>query len=649
MSSGRTVTDVPRYEDLPSDVEQALVSALSSLGLPLLSVATETSPSRIEWLSAGAEALLSEAEAILGLSTAEKSEFERQLLELVTTHARTEPASSDPETMDRETVLESPNCASLPLRVTSTPFDETKSRSLVLLADLRARRLAERAYRRAEERFERLVETLASGVWILRSGRIIYANRAGAELLAADRNLLVGVAFAELCEPEDQGVFLENLGRVSKGESVSPLEYRLRARDQRQLIVEMSTVALEYDGGQAVLAFGRDVTLRKRAEQGQLRADRLSALGLLAGGMAHALNNPLTYVLLNLEHVARHLPSLASDRLAVTDVVARLEEAREGAERMATIVKRMRGFARTEETASRVLDVRSVIESVVELIGHELHHRGKLTMRFDAMPQVIANQSKLEQICLGLLLFAAEMLPDDVSRRPEVRLSLGVDERHFAVLEVVCEGCTMEDGEIERLLDPFAQSDESRAAGFGLSVCRGLVEQLGGTLVAHAFPGNGLLLRTSLPCIQASRAKESSVPRSERPSVAPSAMGRGRILVVDDDPGIGKALRLLFEDEHDVTCFVDPQEALRELLRDAGYDLVFCDLMMPKLSGMDLYQVLRFNRPGYESRMVFMTGGAFTAAARAFLAQVTNARIEKPFNVQALRFLLKQRIRRERT
>ncbi|MGC4065669.1 MAG: response regulator [Polyangiaceae bacterium] len=641
------MTDVPPYEELPNDVEQALLSALESLGLPLLSVSTETGMGRIEWLSAGAEALLSDAEAMMGLSTAERSEFERQLLGVATPRDTSHADVPESDTIDRETVLESPKASSLPLRITSTPFDETKTRSLVLLADLRGRRLAEAAYRRAEERFERLVETLASGVWILRSGRIIYANHAGAELLAADRNLLVGVAFTELCEPEDQAVFLENLERVSRGESVSALEYRLRARDQRQLVVEMSTVALEYDGGQAVLAFGRDVTLRKRAEQGQLRADRLSALGLLAGGMAHALNNPLTYVLLNLEHVARYLPSLASDKLAVADVMARLEEAREGAERMATIVKRMRGFARTEESASRVLDVRSVVEAVVELIGHELHHRGKLTMRFDAMPQVMANQSKLEQICLGLLLFAAEMLPDDVSRRPEVRLSLGVDERHFALLEVVCEGCTIEESEIERLLDPFTQSEESRAAGFGLSVCRGLVEQLGGTLIARAFPGNGLLLRTCLPCVPSSRVPESTVPRSSRPSVAPSTVGRGRILLVDDDPGIGKGLRLLLEDEHDVTCFEDPQEALRELLRDSGYDLIFCDLMMPKLSGMDLYQVLRFNRPGYETRMVFMSGGAFTAAARAFLSQVTNARIEKPFNVQALRSLLKQRIRRD--
>jgi CheY-like chemotaxis protein len=102
----------------------------------------------------------------------------------------------------------------------------------------------------------------------------------------------------------------------------------------------------------------------------------------------------------------------------------------------------------------------------------------------------------------------------------------------------------------------------------------------------------------------------------------------------------------LLEGEHDVTCLEDPQEALRELLRDTGYDLVLCDLMMPKLSGMDIFQVLRFNRPGYEAKMVFMTGGAFTVAARNFLTQVPTQHIEKPFNLRVLQRLLKRFIRR---
>ena len=101
---------------------------------------------------------------------------------------------------------------------------------------------------------------------------------------------------------------------------------------------------------------------------------------------------------------------------------------------------------------------------------------------------------------------------------------------------------------------------------------------------------------------------------------------------------------MMLEEDHDVTCYTSPREALRRLLQDQGFDLVFCDLMMPELTGMDIYQVLRFNRPGYEARLVFMTGGAFTASAKRFLAQVPNPRIEKPFNLRALQRMVQRSI-----
>jgi nitrogen-specific signal transduction histidine kinase len=396
----------------------------------------------------------------------------------------------------------------------------------------------------------------------------------------------------------------------------------------------------------AVLSFGRDVTLRKRAERSRLQADRLSALGLLAGGMAHALNNPLTYVVLNLDHVQRRLPLLAYDSAELADMMARLAEAREGAERMATIVRRMRNFARADESSTRPLDLRHVLESVVELVGHEVHHRGRLTTHFENVPQVVANESKLEQICLGLLLFAAQMLPDDAPLRHAVRLNLESDERHFAVLEIVCEGCELDASMVEQLFDPFAQGGESSPKGFGLSVCSSLIEQLGGHLVAEPLPGTGLLLRTTIPCLSVPRPSESSLTSRPPSSVPGLRRGRARLLLVDDDPGVGKALHQLLEGEHDVKCFESPQAALQELLNERGYDLVFCDLMMPKLSGMDLFEVLRYNRPGYEAKLVFMTGGAFTPAATRFLAQVPNQRIEKPFSLSILQRLIQRALRK---
>ena len=149
------------------------------------------------------------------------------------------------------------------------------------------------------------------------------------------------------------------------GNQLPPFECRVSQPDGHTRLVELSGVvfnALE----DSIIACGRDVTERKRSEASLLQADRLASLGMLAGGMAHSLNNPLTYVLLNLDHLAKKLPLLAGDKTQISDSLARLTEAREGAERMASIVKRMRNLARTDDSEIRAVNLGSVLESVVE-------------------------------------------------------------------------------------------------------------------------------------------------------------------------------------------------------------------------------------------------------------------------------------------
>ena len=397
-----------------------------------------------------------------------------------------------------------------------------------------------------------------------------------------------------------------------------------------------------------MLLFGRDVTERKRSEANLLQSDRLASLGMLAGGMAHSLNNPLTYVLLNLDHLAKKLPSIAGDPGHIADAVARMVEAREGAERMANIVKRMRSLARTDDSEIRSINLSAVLESVVEIVGNEMNHRGRLTTSISPVPPVIANESRIEQLCLGLVLFAARILPEDTVKTNEVRLSLDSQDQQCAI-KIVCEGVEFDASQLRSLFEPFASSDESRTSGFGLNVCSGIVEQLGGGIKAESVPGSGLTLTITLPCSRPSSTTEPPPPSSQQSSNPPSTvLGSAKIMVIDDDPGVGRALRLMLEEEHDVTCYTSPREALRKLLQDQAFDLVFCDLMMPELTGMDIYQVLRFNRPGYETRLVFMTGGAFTASAKRFLAQVQNARIEKPFNLRALQRMVHRSIARRK-
>lgn len=536
----------------------------------------------------------------------------------------------------------------IPVEVVAAPSSSEPDCWAAIISDARSSNEIEQAVRQCEQWFEALVNSLAESVWIVQAGQAIYANPAALTLLQMTESELQKTPFLDWVHKDDRQLVEQSFCRVLQGETVPPYECQLSPGNSQTAFVELSSVAFNYGGGGATLSFGRDITERKRLEASMLQSDRLASLGMLAGGMAHSLNDPLTSVLLNLDHLAAKLPLIAGDASAVADSLARLKEAREGAERMANIVKRMRNLARADDSEIRAVDLGSVLESVVEIVGNEIRHRGRLTTAIGRVPPVVANEARIEQVCLGLVLFVARILLEDSAKTNEVRLSLYTDDHENAIVEIVCDGVELDASQLRSLSEPFPSGPETPPTGFGLGVCSSIVDQLGGQIKAESSPSTGLCLKVVLPCSK-SFTTEPPPPSSQHSSNPPSSeTGSARILVVDDDPGVGRALRLMLEEEHDVTCYTSPREALKRLLQDHEFDLVFCDLMMPELTGMDIYQVLRFNRPGYEARIVFMTGGAFTASAKRFLAQVPNARIEKPFNLRALQRMVHRSIAQRR-
>jgi CheY-like chemotaxis protein len=179
--------------------------------------------------------------------------------------------------------------------------------------------------------------------------------------------------------------------------------------------------------------------------------------------------------------------------------------------------------------------------------------------------------------------------------------------------------------------------------GLGLSICHSIVSALGGELSVESELGHGSTFRVTLPA-----APDDVAPVPERagrgagPAAAQSPTRRARILAIDDDPHIGNAVRETLAREHDVVAVTSAAEALRRLEGGEDFDLILCDLMMPMMTGIDLHEILRRARPELAARMVFLTGGAFTARARTFLSEVPNPRLEKPFDPKSLRSFIRQ-------
>jgi len=529
------------------------------------------------------------------------------------------------------------------LEVTCSAASRDGRRAVVaLVVDASERRRVEQALLRSEERFKHLVEVAPEGVIIMSGGDILFANPTSARLFGVTSEAaLVGQEVTSFIHPDDVAKFERRAQRVvTEGRKLGPQEYRIVTPQNAAVYLEFSSVAIEHEGRQAVLCLVRDVTERKQIESQLLQADRLGALGMLAGGMAHAINNPLTYVLLNLEDVSRRLPDVPSGRSPLSEALARLREAYQGSERIASIVRQMRAFTRPEEQPRGPVHLRRVLEAAVAMVGNEIRHRGRLVVDFQDVPPVQASSARLEHVFLNLLLHVAQELPEG-QPDGEIRLVLKADPPDRVLVEVSDFGAGIEPAALEHAFDPFFSGGAmAERVGLGLALCQSIVSSLGGTMEAESEVGRGTTFRVFLPAheVALDLPPES---RGRGPQIALAPSRRARIMVVDDDPGVVSALRLMLEDEHDVTSVSNGPEALRMLVRDATYDVVFCDLMMPEVSGKDLYEALQLNCPGHERRLVFMTGGAFTPEASRFLSKVPNPRIEKPFDMDSLRTLLR--------
>ncbi|HEY1690892.1 MAG TPA: PAS domain S-box protein [Polyangiaceae bacterium] len=508
------------------------------------------------------------------------------------------------------------------------------------IVDVSARREAESHRLRTEARFRELIEIAPEPVSIIREGHFVYVNRAYLAVLGyPDGPSLYRVPLSELVDEHDRPIQEARESALLARTSMPPQTYRARRFDGTHVVLEVSSVYFEYEGRPAVLGIARDVTTRKALERQLIQADRLAALGTMAAGVAHEINNPLAYVMLNLEWIARKLPEVEHDRTSLVGLTAMLDEARQGAERVSTIVRELRSFSRSDGETRASVDLAAVAQSSIRIAGHELRHKARIVTSFEPARPVWANQARLEQVVINLLLNAAQAMPETRAEENEIRVSVREDAGEYAVLEVWDNGQGIPAEVLPRIFDPFFTTKPvGEGTGLGLSICHGIVTSLGGSIAAYGEAGEGTTFRVALPTtghVLGATAASTREPPSSRP------MRAARVLVVDDETPIATTLRELLAPEHEVVAATSAREALAAIAK-TEFHVLFCDLMMPGVGGIELYEQVRRQHPGLERRIVFMTGGAFTARTAEFLASVQNRRIEKPFSLTLVEQIVRE-------
>lgn len=393
-----------------------------------------------------------------------------------------------------------------------------------------------------------------------------------------------------------------------------------------------------------------DVDVEEEAEKEEsqnhlLQRDRMAALGTLSAGVAHEINNPLTYVLVNLEHVLRRLRAAGASHDPAAELAAgahdglgglvqALQHAAEGAHRIRRVVSDLLTFAQGDVERSGLLDVRGIVESASQLAWHEIRHRARLSKSFGEVPLIEANEARLGQVFLNLLINAAHAIPEGQADRHEIRIVTRADEAGNAVVEVSDTGVGIAPQDLPRVFDPFFTTKGHEATGLGLAMSHGTIRRLGGQITVESDLGRGttfrVVLRSALPTRGATPSSRNELRL--RP--------RRRVLLIDDEKRLGEAIARALSDDHDVELESEARQALERLQNGETFDVILCDLMMPVMSGMDLYAEIMQRDPKLASRFIFMTGGAFSARAQAFLQAASNPCLQKPVDMSLLRSLV---------
>jgi CheY-like chemotaxis protein len=363
-----------------------------------------------------------------------------------------------------------------------------------------------------------------------------------------------------------------------------------------------------------------------------MQADRLASMGTLAAGMAHEINNPLAYIKANVGMIAEQLATTG----ASAELITMIGDAMEGATRVQNIVAGMKTFSRADTEHRGAIDVHAVLDLALRMTGNEIRHRCQVDKQYGAVPPVIADESRLGQVFINLLINAAQAMPVGRFEHNRIRIVTRTDDRGRAAIEIHDTGCGIPEGVCKRIFEPFfTTKDVGEGTGLGLSICHGIITAFGGEIEVTSEVGVGTMFRVSLHAAPAT----TEVVRAASPPPGPAQ--RKEILVVDDDDRLREAIGRLLRKDHQVTLAARAEDALRPIRDGKRYAVIVSDIMMPEMTGMDFYAELQRLDPQQAGRVVFITGGAFTSGADAFLDAVANPRLEKPFELAALRELVR--------
>jgi len=372
-----------------------------------------------------------------------------------------------------------------------------------------------------------------------------------------------------------------------------------------------------------LLAKDRDLA---RAQAELLEAAKLVAVGQLAAGIAHEVNNPLTYVIANLQQLEASPASPTQLGL--------VREALEGSERIRRVVRQLASFCRGS-SGSRSGRVGPAAEAAVKMAMVKLKDRATVQTRIPELPRVRMDEAELAQVILNLLVNAAQAI--EAGNRDENRILVEARALGDSV-EIIVEdtGTGIPEDVIPHIFEPFyTTKEEGDGQGLGLAISWELVHKADGHLTAENVRPHGARFVVSLPARPEARVAAGGERRSPAAEKAPDPweVSRLRVLIIDDERELANALKRALQSCFDVQVAHSGREALQLLAGENVYDILLCDLMMPDGSGADVIRGITERCPALLDRLILMTGATLDDSQEYFCTERSFPLLPKPFRL----------------
>ena len=516
------------------------------------------------------------------------------------------------------------------------------------------------------ERYANFFERAPIGYVVLSDkGVILEANFCAADMLGIPRRALDDQPLTRFVVDEQRDAYRLFLKSLFATGELQVFQIRLKQQGGTPLWVRLQAVAARNQGNGAriCLAAISDVTKSRKVQAGLERRNLMAKMDVLAGGLAHEINNPLTFVLHNMDRLLEDLPNLTdamgrfrqalreligSDRLAelagertdLNDPVAlagltdRAKQMSEGMLRIRDIVGRLSAFSCGDQEGVSCVNLNHAVEQAIALTTDEMEHRIVIRKDLGRLPEILASDSKLVQVFKNLIINAAQATDEGKALDNSIDIRTWADSS-YVFAEVMDTGRGISPEHLNNVFEPFFTTTEpKRGCGLGLAATRRIVSNFNGEIRAESTVGEGTRFLIQFPI---------GLKPSPSAAIATASL-RGRILVVDDEALVREVIVSMLEKNHEIVTAKSGRAAKNILETDAHFDLILCDLMMPEVSGIELHSWLAIHLPLLARRLVFMTGGVFTLRTDEYLERVSNIVVYKPFKKASLSKLVNEQL-----